>query len=287
VANDDQAIGRMAAEHLLERGFANFGFVGIRRGWGARQRHQGFAETLERAKRDCNVFTFDPATEDRASALAHWLAELDKPVALMAYNDLVARELIDIALANNLAVPQDVAVLGVDDDRWLTHLGSVSLSSIENNFWEIGYQAAKMLDEMMAGQVHDPPQWIPPRRVVVRQSTDVTLTDDPKTRKALNFIHEHLAEGINVKDVIAHVGMTRTSVETKIKRATGLTPLNAICRARVDRAKQLLTQTDQSITKIAKACGFATTSQLVVVFKRLTGMTPGQYRRQRVRSENN
>jgi LacI family transcriptional regulator len=257
VANDDVLTGRMGAEHLLGRGFAHFGFVEQEHAWYAQRRREAFRAVIEEeSDRPCHVCRIslnEPGPG--VKAIRRWLAEVPKPIAVMASTDFLGRHTIDTAAALGLRVPDDVAVLGVDNYEWMSALAVVSMSSIDADWLQIGYRAAQMLDGLLAGEKHDRPRWIPPVGVVTRRSTDIALADDPLVVDALRFIRDHCTEGISVDHVLDALGVSRRSLETRIKRATGQTPQTAIFRAQLDRAKKLLVETDLAIGQIALRCG--------------------------------
>jgi LacI family transcriptional regulator len=198
----------------------------------------------------------------------------------MGMDDFCGHKLIHHAVARGLRVPQDVAVLGVNNASWLTELAVVPMSSIEMNKKEIGYQAAKMLDAMLAGSRDQTTHWIPPVGVAVRQSTDVLVSGDPIISKALSYIRDHCHEGISVEDVVNELHVSRRTLEVHLKRMTGQTPQMAIFRAQINRAKKMLVETNDKIWSIALECGFDAVPRFYIVFKRETGMTPSQYRQQ-------
>jgi len=282
VGVSDEVIGRMGAAYLLERGFTDFGFISVAGLEYTRARLAGFRQVIvDDAGRQCHECILSGDGDQRHRARVDWLAELPKPVAIMAPYDFLGRRLIRAAVDMGLRIPEDVAVLGVDNDRWHAAIGKPPMSSIEIDARQIGYQAAKMLDEIMAGYAPTPMQLLDPVGVVTRQSTDIMMMHDALVTEALGFIRDHYAEGITVEDVLAKLGVSRTTLEQRMRKSVGCTPHVAICRARVERAKQLLTNSHESMQEIAVACGFHCQPRLNEVFKRLTGMTPSQYRQQR------
>ena len=285
VGPDDLAVGRMGGEYLLSRGFARFGFLTHGDSWFSAQRQAGFAEVIERqAGRTLNVF--DPQGEYRADQIEpvrDWIDALPKPIAIMAANDHRGHHAILAATELGLRVPEDVAVLGVDNNEWVSALTPTPMSSIRMDGRRIGYRAAKVLDGLLADELPPPPQWILPTGVATRRSTDVVVADDPLVSRALRFIRDHCTEPIGVEDVLDAVGVSRKTLETRMKRAIGQTPQVAIFHARIDRAKVMLVNATTTIGEIGRACGFARPARFSIVFKRLTGMTPGQYRRDRPR----
>lgn len=279
VGHDDVAIGRMGATHLLERGFTNFAFLGAGRMWYANGRLEGFRSVIEQEpRRRCDILMSLPEMPDRKSRIRDWLARLQKPVAIMTSSDSWGCQTIDTATNLGLRIPEDVAVLGVDNDRWLTHIMPTPMSSIEVNWRGVGYRAAQMLDGLLAGK-RLPTRWISPLGVVARRSTDVVVTDDPVVSKALRFIRDHSAEPISVDDVLAQTGISRRTLETRLKRAIGQTPYTVICKARIARAETMLVTSDAKMAEIARACGFNRLDQFFNIFKKVNGTTPGNHRR--------
>lgn len=279
VGPDNQAIGRMGAEHLLACGFPHFAFFGRGSRWGTQQRLAGFEEVIgDVTGRPCHVFRRADHDNAEGHPVDNWLKQLPKPVAVMAAGDEGGRLLIERASDLGLQVPDDVAALGVNNDLWLTELATVPMSSIEGNGREVGFQAAKRLDQLMAGERHTRPYLIPPVGVVTRRSTDIVLTDDPVVGRAMGYIRDHCHEGISVDDVLEQLEVSRRTLETHLKRKIGRTPQAAIFSAQVERAKKMLVETEEPMYRIAEACGFDGQSRFSIVFKREVGMAPSEYR---------
>lgn len=282
VGNDDRLTGELGAEHLMERGFAGFGFVDETEELGSQRLREGFVAAVEDAGRACHVLgrpwgdVYVPH-----ELIRPWLAELPTPIAVMAHNDHFARQTIDAALQLNLRVPDDVAVLGVNNNPWTIAMSQVPLSSIELDNRQVGLRAAKLLDGLMDGEAPPPTQFIAPVGVVARRSTDVTMTQDPLISHAMRFIRDHVTEGINVEDVLNAVNVSRSTLVNRMRQTTGRTPHQAIVHARIEHAKSLLVNTDASMDEIARRCGFLRQPRLNETFKRITRMTPGQFRQQR------
>lgn len=192
-------------------------------------------------------------------------------------DNLLACELIGAAGHLGIRIPQAVAVLGVDNNHWLTQLAHPPMSSIEPDWRQIGYRAASLLNRLMLGEPAPSPSWIPPLFVDARASTDILLSEDPLVAQALQCIRDHCLEDISVEFVRQELGISRRKLEMRMRHATGQSPYRAICRARMEKAKRRLIQTDDTLAKIAKDCGVAQ-NQFYILFKRFTGMTPGQYR---------
>ena len=282
VETDDEQIARLAAEHLLERGFKHFAFCGDARfNWSAwREKH--FCTHVTAA--GFGVIRYQPtapATDvaAQATALRRWLRDLPKPVGVMACYDIRAQQVLDACRDVDLAVPGDVAVIGVDNDELLCDLASPPLSSVIPNTHRTGYEAAALLDRMMRGKkVAAVAHLIAPLGVAGRHSTDVLAIDDRQIAQAVQFIREHACTGINVSDLLRVVPLSRRVLEQRFQRLLGRTPREEILHVRVNRVKQLLGETELPLSSIAERTGFAHVEYLSVVFKRETGVTPSGYR---------
>ena len=286
---DNRAVSRMVTQHLCERGFRHFGFCGLPRGQHRfmDQRGDHFREMIEDAGYECHVFPAkrrrgrDDAWEHEQDQLGRWIASLPKPVGLMACNDERGLPLLDACRRVGVLVPDEVAVIGVDNDEYLCEMSIPPLSSVDVNPERIGYEAAALLDRMMAGD-ETPPEYttVPPRAVVTRQSTDVLATDDREVARAVAFIRQHACDPIQVSDVLWHVSLSRAGLEPRFKRGLGRTIYQEIQRVRVEQAKELLSLTDLPLKQIARRTGFKYPQYLARVFRQATGQPPAQYRRQ-------
>jgi LacI family transcriptional regulator len=282
VETDDEQIARLAAEHLLERGFKHFGFCGDARfNWSVwREKH--FCARVAAA--GLAVHRYEPAGEAgdvaaQATDLRRWLRELPKPVGVMACYDIRGQQVLDACRSAGLAVPGEVAVVGVDNDELLCDLASPPLSSVIPNAHRTGYEAAALLDRMMAGKRVPPvARLIAPLGVAARQSTDVLAVDDREVARAVQFIREHACDGINVGDVLRAVPLSRRVLEQRFQRMLGRTPREEILQVRLARVKQLLGETDLPLYLIAERTGFEHVEYLSVVFKRETALTPSAFR---------
>jgi LacI family transcriptional regulator len=283
-ADDDAAIGRMGAEYLLRCGFSEFAFFGQPEDQASDPRCQAFVQVIDEAGRRCQVRDhIDDGSKLIGERLAGWLAELPKPIAVMGYRDFMARLTVNAAVASGLRVPDDVAVLGVGDNPWTSIMAATPVSSIQLDRRRVGRVAAETLDGLMAGGTAPPMLVVPPLGVVTRHSTDIMLIKDRVVADALAYIRDHCGQGLCVDDVVEHLDldMSRRTFEKRMKKAMGMAPGMVINRAQVDRAKKMLADLDTPIETIARACGFSQPARLNEAFKRITGMTPGQYRRQR------
>ena len=282
VETDDEQIARMAFEHLLERGFKHFGYCGDARfNWSVWREHH-FRTQAEAARQTVHCYAAGQSAGDlgaQARDLRQWLRELPKPVGIMACYDIRGQQLLDACRSEGLAVPAEVAVVGVDNDALLCELASPPLSSVIPNTLRTGYEAAALLNRIMARKrVAPKAHLIPPLGVAARQSTDVLAVEDRDIARAVQFIREHACAGINVGDVLRAVPLSRRVLEQRFQRMLGHTPREEILHVRLNRVKQLLMETDLPLYLIADRTGFEHVEYLSVVFKRETGKTPSGFR---------
>lgn len=286
VASDSRQAAKMAAEHLLERGFTRFGFVGVPdRVWSER-REQGFLERIVAAGFEAIIYPLPRSRRDRhwereMERLSHWLSALPKPIGVMACNDDRGRQVLEACREAGILVPEQIAVIGVDNDELLCDLADPPLSSVALNSEAGGYRVAALLDKMMRGHVpRKQTLVVEPLHVVVRRSTDIIALDDPDMASALRFLHDHAASPIGVDDVVRHVELSRRTLEVRFQKTVGRTVHAEIQRVRLERAKRLLTETDLPIPRIADATGYGSASYLGQVFRQALGTTPARFRRQ-------
>jgi len=287
---DNEAVARNAAEHLIDRGFTRFGFVGLPRGEHPHmdERADHFQRIVTDAGHPCDVF--EPkrvrgkaqAWEKQQDALAAWLSDLPKPVGVMACHDDMGHQVIDAARRAEVLIPDDVAIVGVDNDEHLCALAATPLSSVDVNPQRIGYDAAAMLHQMMTDPEFTPPTepvYIPPRGVETRRSTEVLAMDDREIAETIRFIREEACNGISVEDVLQQVPLSRSVLERRFKSLLGRTPKAEIMRVQLDRARQLLTQTELPMQTIAEKSGFSQVKYFCEVFRKKIGTTPGKFRK--------
>jgi LacI family transcriptional regulator len=284
VETDDAEIARLAADHLLERGFKHFAYCGDARFNWSRWRQDHFAARLKAAGYGCTVYAPAPDEADvatEAARLAAWVRVLPKPVGLLACYDIRGQEVLAACRTAGLAVPAEVAVIGVDNDTLLCELASPPLSSVITNAHHTGYEAAALLDQLMAGRpVSAKARLVPPLGIAERQSTDVLAVDDRAVARTVQFIREHACENIRVADLLRVASLSRRVLEQRFRRLLGCTPREEILRLRLNRVKQLLAETTLPLALVAERAGFAHIEYLSVVFKRETGVTPSRWRRQ-------
>jgi LacI family transcriptional regulator len=285
VTSDPQAVAQLAADHLLDRHFRHFAFVGVDGALWSDLRRDALLKILAKNGHDCEVYSSNVRRRGTAGwerdqqELAQWLRELPKPVGVISPFDLRARQVLDACRWNGLAVPDHVAVIGVGNDEMLCNLGEPPLTSVKLNFELLGYQAAALLDQLMQGKrAPAKPTMIKPLGVAMRRSTDIMAIDDPLTVQALRYIQVHACDGIKVAEVAEHCGASRRVIELSFNKFFGISPHDYIVRTKVARVKQLLLETDYSLETIATKCGFHHAPYLSVLFKKHVGQTPGEYR---------
>ncbi|MFB9277673.1 xylose operon transcription regulator XylR [Cohnella cellulosilytica] len=284
VETDDRAIARLAAEHFLERGFKNFGFYGDSRFPWSKQRGAYFEDYLGALPYDCHTF-ISQQSHDRASRVAErhkliqWLHSLPKPIGIMACYDSRGQQLLEACRFAEIAVPDEIAVIGVDNDEVLCELSDPPLTSIQSNAVRTGYLAAELLERMMAGEdIGAEAHLIEPLSIQVRMSTDVLAVDDKLVSEAVRFIREHAHEDIQVQDILSELSVSRRILDSRFKKALGRTPHEEIIAVKVKDIKKLLVETKLPLSSIAEITGFNHTEYMSVVFTRTTGIRPGQYR---------
>lgn len=278
---DDGAIANLAAEHLLERGFKFFAYCGDSRFNWSNWRCEHFQNCIRRNERDCFIYNprYSPNAEEQIDEIAAWIGKLPKPIGIMACYDLRGQQILNACRQIDIAVPDDVAVIGVDNDDLLCELSDPPLSSVIPNTHRTGYEAARLLDEMMRGKkVIAQTHLIPPVGVATRQSTDVLAIDDRNVARAVHYIRQHACTGITVQDVLKAVPQSRRLLESRFRKLIGRTPHEEILRVKLDRVKQFLTETDLSLEQIADRTGFSHVEYLTVAFKREVGMPPSKFR---------
>lgn len=290
--DDHLAIGRLGAEYFLERGYQNLAYCGTEGVFYCEQRYKSFVQHLE--SRGCKVWVYKTrppdnvvGVRDREAAgqfdmpgIRRWLRELPRPVGLMAGSDVRAQQVLSACGEEGIAVPEEVAVLGVGNDEVLCQLCDPVLSSVQLNAERIGYEAAALLDRMLQGHRSPKPETLfQPIGVISRDSTAELAVSDPDLAAALRFIREHYTEGIGVEAVSAHVSMSRSSLQRRFATFLHRSPHDEIVRVRIQRVRELLISTDLCLERIAELAGFAYLETMCKQFKEKTGYTPGQFRK--------
>ncbi|MEN9359328.1 MAG: hypothetical protein RL095_863 [Verrucomicrobiota bacterium] len=279
VRNDYAAIGATAARHLLSRGFQEFAFYGLRGLWYADEIGRGYAETLAAAS--LTPRRFDAASPIHAptswiaetGALGEWLLSLPRPCALLCPQDQRGLLALQAALQAGLRVPQDLAIIGSNDDGIVCELANPSLSSVVRAGEELGYAAAKLLQDLMEG--HPSPAGdlvFPPGKVMERESSAVYVLQDPDLRRALAWIQVNVAASITVSAVAAHIGRSRRWLEYAFQEELECTPLDFILKSRIEGVlRQRRRQPEAKLSSLAWENGFSSTAQMQRAFRKITG----------------
>jgi LacI family transcriptional regulator len=284
---DDAAIADLGFQHLAERGFRHFAFCGDPAfGW-SKGRGAHFERLVRAAGHAFHRYEIprrrgQQASWDRTRAdLGAWIEHLPRPTGVLACYDIMAQQILDACRDRDVAVPEEIAVVGVDNDELLCRLADPPLTSIAPDTRRTGYEAAALLDGLMRGDaVSTDARLLPPRGVVTRQSTDVIAVSDPHVADALRFIREHATDGIGVSDVVGRSRLSRRMLESRFRKVVGRTPHEELLRTKMARVKVLLAETDLSIAEIAERTGYEHIEYLSAQFHRITGTPPSHYRAQ-------
>jgi LacI family transcriptional regulator len=290
---ENETVVRLAADHLIQRGIRHFAFCGFPGASYSDKRSRLFRDYLSQVGFACAIYTPPKAPEPAAnieyekqgllfqSHFVAWLKSLPKPVGLMACNDICGQQMINVCRRNGLVVPEEVAIIGVDNDEVLCELSNPPLSSVMLDTMRTGYETAAMLERMMAGD--QPPSQallVPPLGIVTRRSTDTLATDDKRLAAGVRFLREHVFDGVTVSSMAREAGMCRTKFERRFAALVGHSPKAEVLRLRLEKVKELLTHTDWTLDLIADRTGFKSAQYLHTVFSKKVGSTPGTFRGQ-------
>lgn len=289
VSSDNAAVGRMAAEYFLQRGFKHFAFYHRSGSIGEKARGEAFQAKIRESgckmhKLDWVTFSKPLSAQERQAGLIPWLtrqiAALPKPVAVFSEYDDFAVEILNACHSSAMPVPEQVAVLGVGDDPLRCEFAPVALSSIEDDEELIGYEAAVLLGRLMRKEKNvTPPVPVPPRAVTTRLSTDILAVEHPLVASALRTIWDHYTEAIGAKQVAATVPMSYRRLHDAFIQHVGHSISDEITRKRLEHAQKLLEETNKKTLEIAWLSGFTDHDRMGKVFKRVLGVTPASYRK--------
>lgn len=285
IVEESGAVGRMAAEHFLERGFRHFAFCGFDHMYWSRVRQEGFVQRLAQAGFSVDVYDFPIQASHQPWEVEHvsmtnWLKSLPTPVALMACNDDMAQQVIEANRLVGARIPDEIAILGVDNDEMICDLNHPPLSSIAMNFEKVGFEASAQLHlQMMGKEASSLEISSGPTCVHTRQSTDILAVEDAVVADALRFIRQRASNVVSVQDVVAGISTSRRLLERRFRRAIGLSIYQEIQRVHIELASRMLAETNWHLPDIARRCGFSNSVHFGVAFKRVTHMTPEQHRR--------
>jgi LacI family transcriptional regulator len=290
VSCDSRVLGELAADHLIERGFQQFAYYGLRGVAYSAVRQEGFGARLAESGNQCESLLMPPTYRlrsqqwrDQQRKLVQWLERLPKPVGLFAVTDYRARQALDACRQVGLRVPQQVAVIGVDNEEVICAHVQPRLTSVARNNRQEGYQAAAMLDQLLRRKpLPKMEESIPPLGVVVRESTETVAFQDPRLCDAIDYLNENLASPLGVQELASHVGVSRRWMEYAFREALGQSPYQYIRRRRLKLAQQLLEKDARAkIYEVARQTGFSSAKQFSMAFSQEFGSSPREYQRTR------
>jgi LacI family transcriptional regulator len=289
VLADNAAIGRMAAEHLMDKGLEHLAFLTESASQVARERQRGFTDAVEMHGRSIHSLSavdtsevVQPATDFavRVDRIARQLSRLPKPLGVMLQYDGDVGYIAEACNRAGLTIPEQVAVIGVDNSDAICVWGELPLSSVDSNRRQHGYEAAALLDRLMAGEAAPKaPIRIAPARVVARKSSDVLAISDPNVKKAVEFIRDHWADpDVGAEDVVRATAVSRGKLYQLFREHMERGVTEVLTRYRVTEAKRLLRDTDMKLYAVAMRTGFSSEDHLMRVFKRVVGLTTSAFR---------
>lgn len=287
VIGDHEGIGKMGAEHLIQLGFKNFAYCGFDDIYWSRVRCKGFCEAIEKVGFTTNIYKQPPIPpgllwEREQPYITEWLKTLPLPTGLMACADERSEQVLQACKAAELKVPNEVAIIGADDDEMICELCYPTLSSIAFNTQQVGFKVAALLERMIKS---DPPQderivFLKPMSISVRQSTDVLATDDTIVAQALHFIKSNSHYQLCVDMVADAINVSRRTLERRFQDVLRLSVHKHIVRNRIEKVEVLLTETDLTLSQIAVKLDFTNHQQIDRYFKQQKGLTPSEFRKQ-------
>ena len=285
VGSDHKAIGAMGAEHLRNCGIRRFAFCGFTNELWSRLRKEGFQRSVAEYGGVCHLlespWSERPSDywEKDISRIRDWIQSLPKPIGIMAVNDVRALHLIEACNQLGVAIPEQVAVLGVDDERTLCDLALPRLSSILPDCQRIGFLAAELLDDIMSGSSQKVKRIaLPPKKVIARPSTDTQSVDDPLVVKALKTMASKRGPQLSIDDIAIRLKVTRRTLEKRFEIALNRSLSESMRWESIKRIQKLLVDTDLTLDQIAKLTDYANSEGLKFMFKNNVGMSPGLYR---------
>jgi LacI family transcriptional regulator len=273
VSPNEETIGRLALEHFLDRGLRTLAYFANEWSWWSDVRRGAFRQAVQQCGLLCHYAELMPPRTNKTrieeNQLIGWLQSLPKPCGVFCAWDVCAVQVTNACRRSQLAVPSQVAVLGVDNDPVICSVSFPPLSSIDLQSKRVGYEAAALLDRMMAGQPRPrKPILVEPGQVITRESTDIVAVEDADVAQAIRLIREHACRGLRVSEVAEAVGLSRRASQQRFQAVLQRTPKAELLRMQIDRSKMLLAQTDLSVEQISRRSGFARFEYFVRVFRR-------------------
>jgi LacI family transcriptional regulator len=285
VGMDNALIGQAVAEHFLNRGYRRFAVYSLDTEAFFRERVGNFVARVEATGARCGLLPArgedTPADwESHQAELIAWLGSLERPVGIFAANDQLAVRLLDACRRAGLAVPEEVAVVGCENEETLCQFASPALTSVRFDGRTVGWRAAERLDRLMRGDADDgAPLLVPPQGIEVRASSDEFVIEDAVALRAARLVRERAFDGLSVARLCDELGVSRSTLERRMKAALGRTPKEELLRVRFREVNRLLAETDLTIDLIAEQTGFTHAHYLQTAYRERFGTTPGEFRR--------
>lgn len=286
ITSNYEKTGQMAAEYFLNKGFKNFAYCGFSDTTWSRERLKGFRQRTQAAGHTVGVYEKPMANvqklwKDESGLIADWLRSLPKPVGLMACSDDRSQHVLEASKIAELHVPEDIAIIGTDNDELLCELSNPTLSSVAFNLEKAGYETAKLLDQLMDGEPMAGQKIIvQPTTIVTRQSTDILAIEDAEVTAAVRYIREHAKKMIQVRDVVEAISVSRRSLEQRFRKILDRSILEEIKRVHIEQVAQMLVETNFSVKQISQTLGHQGVENISRYFKHFTGLSPSDFRKQ-------
>lgn len=279
VAADNAALGRMGAEHFISLGHKNCAWFGLASNPVSRTRYKAFRDRLAAAGLECS--RLDTVKPQDAAYITQRLLDLPKPHAIYTKSDYDSAWLANLCHEAGLRVPEDIAILGADDNALICECQWVTLSSVRYDLTRIGYEGAAMLDSILQGHALEQRlKLVPPQGITVRQSTDSLAVSDAVVRAALVFMETHLRQSIGTPQIADHLGVSRRTLETRFRAAMHCSLREHLIGCRLEEAKRRLQVGRESVDTVAAMTGFCNAPHFSRSFKRAVGLTPTEFRAQ-------
>ncbi len=284
---DESALGRIAVGHFLERGIRNFAFFTQCDHYWTRRRRDGFREAVKNAgfesfvyeRKKSDAAPFQAWNSAEKASFTKWLRSLPKPVGILASYDFHARQVLDVCYQEKISVPGEVAVLGVNNEEWFCRMQFPPLSSVVQCGRRAGYEAARLLCAKIEGKpLPKFPLLFPPSGVAMRRSTDLIAIEDEDVALALQILREKACSGLTIPQLVEEVGLSRRTLERKFQKYFGRTPGEESIRIRIQRAKEILSESDLPIGNIARRLGFCSHAYFNSVFRKELNCSPSEFR---------
>ena len=285
VLGDTQQTGKMGAEHLLGLGFKHYAYCGIGNYYWSKERYRSFSHTIQQAGFTVLYYELSPqrirnARQNEFKSLMGWLESLPKPLGLMTCADDCSQYIVEACKIADIHIPEEISIIGVDNDDMICEFSNPALSSIVLNFEAAGYQSAELLDHLISeNHVDGESIIVKPTHIEVRSSTDILAIDDPDVATALQFIRTHSNQLIQIADVMNEVICCQRLLHTKFKQTLGRSVHQEIKRVRIERISTMLRETSLSISQIAYKLGYSNANHLARYFQEAMSMTPLAYRK--------